>query len=263
MPTSENEPSQPESSGDDRGSSAGASQLALLLELQELDLSLDRLAYRNRELPERALFTELGARLDEQRARVAEAQRQRDKLASQQEALDQRSQAVGARIDTIEQRLHSRRAGSYRDEQTMGEEVTSLSSQRREIEDQEIEVMEALEPLDQELVDLSDLAQRSAEELEAVREQLGIAAGAIEAEATGVRAARAQLAARIGAELLASYERLRAKLSGIGAARVVGGVCSGCHLQVPPGELHRLRQAGPDAVGYCDQCGRILVLVNT
>ena len=33
----------------------------------------------------------------------------------------------------------------------MGEEATSLAHQRREIEDQELEVMEALEPLDQEL----------------------------------------------------------------------------------------------------------------
>jgi predicted nucleic acid-binding Zn-ribbon protein len=262
MPTSENEPSQPESSGTEQGSDGVAPQLTLLLKLQELDLSLDRLAYRNRELPERTSFAEISARLAEQTARVVEAQRQRDKLSSQQEALDQRSEAVGARIATIEQRLHSRRAGSYRDEQTMGEEVTSLTLQRREIEDQEIEVMEALEPLDQELTDLSELASQSLEELTAVHDQLAIAAAAIEDEVATIRAAREQLAVRVGSELLASYERLKAKLGGIGAARLVGGVCSGCHLHVPPGELHRLRQAGPDAVGYCDQCGRILVLAN-
>ena len=180
-------------------------------------------------------------RLAELAARVAEAQEQRDKLASQQLTLDQRSEAVGARIATIEQRLRSGRAGSYRDEQAMGEEVASLAHQRREIEDQELEVMEALEPLDQELAALDGATPR--------RRGAG----------SGPRAARhgrgrdrrggscwsAQLGTswlpRVAPELVASYERLRAKLGGIGAAHLVGGACSGCHLQLPAGELHRLR----------------------
>ncbi|MGO9334637.1 MAG: zinc ribbon domain-containing protein [Acidimicrobiales bacterium] len=234
-------------------------QLSLLLELQENDLALDRLAYRRRELAERVAVSELGSRLAELAARVAEAQEQRDKLASQLLTLDQRSEAVGARIATIEQRLRSGRAGSYRDEQAMGEEVASLARQRREIEDQELEVMEALEPFDQELTALRKSNSSAVEELALAREQLGIAEAAIDDEAATIRPARDQLVARVAPELVASYERLRAKLGGIGAARLVGGACSGCHLKLPAGELHRLRHAAPDSVVYCDQCGRILV----
>ncbi len=237
-------------------------QLARLLELQEADLALDRLAYRRRELAERVAVSELAARLAELTARVAEAQDQRDKVALQQLTLDQRSEAVGGRIATIEQRLRSGRAGSYRDEQAMGEEVTSLTHLRREIEDQELEVMEALEPLDQELAALTASSSSAAEELSLAREQLGLATAAIDDEAAVVRAARNQLATRVAPELAASYERLRAKLGGIGAAHVVGGACSGCHLLLPAGELHRLRRATPDSVVYCDQCGRILVLTS-
>jgi hypothetical protein len=229
------------------------------LELQEDDLALDRLAYRRRELAERAAVLELASKLAELSARVTEAQDQRDKLASQLQALDQRSEAVAARVDTIEQRLRSGRAGSYRDEQAMGEEVSSLAHQRRELEDQELEVMEALEPLDKELDGLKESASAASEELAHAREQLGIAEGAIDEEAAVVRAGRDKLAAQVSPELAASYERLRAKLGGIGAAHLVGGACSGCHLQVPAGELHRLRHSAPDSVVYCDQCGRILV----
>jgi hypothetical protein len=257
MSTSETEPS-------DSGAAPAqpSSQLSLLLELQEADLALDRLAYRRRELPERVAVSELGARLVELTARVAEAQDQRDKLASQQLTLDQRSDAVGGRIATIEQRLRSGRAGSYRDEQAMGEEATSLAHLRREIEDQELEVMEALEPLDQELAALTASCSAAAEELGLAREQLGMATAAIDEEAALVRATRGRLAARVAPELATPYERLRAKLGGIGAAHVVGGACSGCHLQLPAGELHRLRHATPDSVVYCDQCGRILVMTS-
>jgi hypothetical protein len=234
-------------------------QLSLLLELQENDLALDRLAYRRRELSERASVAALTARLAELAARVREAENQREKLASQLSTLDQRSEAVGARIATIEQRLRTGRAGSYRDEQTMGEEASSLAQQRREVEDQELEVMEALEPLDEELTALKADAGSNASELALASEQLAIAEAAIDEEAAVIRAGRDELAARVAPELAASYERLRAKLGGVGAAHVVAGACSGCHLQLPAGELHRLRHSAPDSVVYCDQCGRILV----
>jgi predicted nucleic acid-binding Zn-ribbon protein len=233
--------------------------LSILLELQEQDLTLDRLAYRRRELPERAAVSELSARLAEQAARVTETQEQHDKLSAHQRGLDQRSEAVAARIATIEQRLSSGRAGSYRDEQAMGEEAASLARQRREIDDQELEVMEALEPLDQELVALEEAMSSFAEELALAREQLVIQEAAIDDELATTREIRNELAPRIAPDLAASYERLRAKLGGIGAAHLVGGACSGCHLQLPAGELDRLRHAPAGAVVHCDQCGRILV----
>ena len=161
-----------------------------------------------RELAERVAVTELGARLAELTARVGEAEEQREKLVSQQLTLDQRSESVGGRIATIEQRLRSGRAGSYRDEQAMGDEVASLTHLRREIEDQELEIMEALEPLDQELTGLKESSSSVAEELALAREQLALATAEIDDEAAMVRAARDQLAERVAPELTASYERL-------------------------------------------------------
>ena len=98
-----------------------------------------------------------------------------------------------------------------------------------------------------------------AEELALARQQLAIEEASIDHEAAATRATRDQLAPSVAPELAAAYERLRTKLGGIGAARLVSGACSGCHLQLPAGELDRLRHAPPDAVSYCDQCGRILV----
>ena len=172
MSTSETEPSAKRV--------AAAPQLSLLLELQEDDLALDRLAYRRRELPERAAVSELTASLTELSARIAEAEEQREKLSSQLQSLDQRSEAVGARVQTIEQRLRTGRAGSYRDEQAMGDEATSLTRQRRELEDQELEIMEALEPIDAELSALRDSMASATAELALASEQLGIAEAAID-----------------------------------------------------------------------------------
>ena len=71
--------------------------------------------------------------------------------------------------------------------------------------------------------------------------------------------ARVTAAATVAPDLLARYERLRTQLGGTGAARLVGGSCSGCHLSLPAMEVDRIRKAPPDEVITCDQCGRILV----
>jgi len=88
---------------------------------------------------------------------------------------------------------------------------------------------------------------------------LASAEAAIAAERSEVEAERAPLAALLPADLAAAYERLRTKLGGIGAAKLVDGACSGCHLRLPSRERDEVVHAPPGTVFYCDQCGRILV----
>lgn len=146
-----------------------------------------------------------------------------------------------------------------RELQTMDEEVRHLARHVTELEDRELEVMEVLEPLDQELGTLA--AERSG--LEASAAELEETAtgeeAAIDGEIAVQASARQQVAAGIAPDLLARYESLRARLGGTGAARLVGGSCSGCHLVLPSMEVDRIRKAPPDTLITCEQCGRILV----
>ena len=61
------------------------------------------------------------------------------------------------------------------------------------------------------------------------------------------------------AELAERYELLRAHLGGVGAARLVGERCDGCHLTLPSVEMERIRRLPPDEFATCPQCDRILV----
>ena len=119
--------------------------------------------------------------------------------------------------------------------------------------------MEAEEPLAAEVAELE--AALAGLEAEAAR-LLGLIAegeAVIDAELAEVDAVRRDQAAHIPADLLATYEALRARLGGEGAARVSGRSCSGCHLTLPAQEVDRIKRAGPDDLVLCDQCGRILV----
>ena len=72
-------------------------------------------------------------------------------------------------------------------------------------------------------------------------------------------AARAALAAGLPADLAERYERLRSHLGGVGAARLVGDRCDGCHLTLPSVEIERIHQLAADTFATCPQCDRILV----
>jgi predicted nucleic acid-binding Zn-ribbon protein len=70
---------------------------------------------------------------------------------------------------------------------------------------------------------------------------------------------RAERAADLPTDLAERYERLRARLDGVGAAKLVGDRCDGCHLNLSSVELERLRHLRADEFATCPQCDRILV----
>lgn len=236
-----------------------AGPLQVLLDVQAHDLALDRLAYRWRELPERERLDELDRRRAELNRRCEATEAIEADLARVQDELEGHVQALVSRIGAIEARLRSGAAGSYRDQEAMANESRSLDVQRRDYEDRELEIMEQLEPVEAELASVSgELARVEAERAEASA-ALAEAEAALAAERAEVLAARAPLATLLPADLAASYERLRAKLGGIGAAKLVDGTCTGCHLRLPSRERDEVVHAPAGTVFHCDQCGRILV----
>jgi predicted nucleic acid-binding Zn-ribbon protein len=234
-------------------------QFVRLLAVQDDDTSIDQLVHRRGTLTERselvAVESQMSA-LNLKRAGIAEV---RDGLGARQAALEEQIGGSRTRSGEIEKRLYSGQVTAARDLQAMDEEVKHLATHVSELEDREIEVMEELEPLDADLAVIGGDLDRLSKEAESLRSSIADAESEIDTELARERAERAVLASDVPAELLSRYEQLRKKLGGTGAARLVGGSCGGCHLQLPAMELDRVKKAPPDAIVYCDQCGRILV----
>jgi len=60
------------------------------------------------------------------------------------------------------------------------------------------------------------------------------------------------------ADLVTLYERSRAR-NGSGAALLRGGRCGACRLELDRTAIGRLRDASPDEVVRCEECGVVLV----
>jgi uncharacterized protein len=233
--------------------------LDTLLEVQERDTAADRLRHRRDSLEGRAALIRAEARRADLDARLAEVSGRRDQLAHEEQRLDDEGSTLEAKAAAEERRMYSGEIASPRELQAMQSDVDQLRRHHRSVEDRELAVMEQREALDEELAALRAEADAVHVEVEGLREALDRDEAVIDAELDGELAARAELATGLGPELLDDYELCRHRARGVGAARLVGGTCQGCHLSIPATEAERIRKSPPGTVAHCDNCGCILI----
>lgn len=229
-----------------------------LIRVQEHDTKLDQLRHRIETMPERIALVEVRERQKELVAAIAALKVKIDDLAGRQGALEDQIAASAKRRHEMEARMRSGAVTASKDLQAMDHEVAQLADRQRILEDEELLLVEEQEPLDDSLA-----SQRAmAGELEAEAERLTIAASDSEAELRASIEAevvdRAAAAIGLPDDLVDRYERLRTHLGGVGAARLVGDRCDGCHLTLSSTEVERIHHLSADAFAACPQCDRIL-----
>jgi predicted nucleic acid-binding Zn-ribbon protein len=242
-------------------SNAGPSggPLAQLLAVQDLDTSITQLEHRRAALAEKVGLTAAEAELATLAAEVAVVAERRRELVATQKDLEGQIAVINERRGGIEQRMYAARGSSTRDLQAMDEEVRHLTQRRADLEEAELVAMVDQDPLD---AALSVLAVRLApvqERADLLRGEVAEAQTELDAEIAAAISARATEAAQLPPDLAERYEKLRARLRGTGAARLIGQHCDGCHLELASVEVERIRALPPDTVVTCDQCGRILI----
>src|SRR5581483_8459813 len=147
--------------------------------------------------------------------------------AAAERRLEDEIAMVASKAKAADQKLYSGTVNVPRELTALQDAIDSLHRRQRQLEDQELELMEQAEPLEAALAELD--------------------------------AQRAALAAPVPGELLREYEGLRHALGGIGVARLAGNRCDGCHLTLSAVDVDRIRHEPPEAVVHCTECGRLLV----
>jgi predicted nucleic acid-binding Zn-ribbon protein len=236
-----------------------SSELETLLTLQERDSALERLLHRHQTLPERDALQDAESQAAELAARLGEIRGERDRLAREEQQLDDEARSLSDKATEVEKRMYSGEVSSPRELQAMQSDVEQLRRHQRTIENRELELMEAREPLEDTLAELEQQRAGVAAEVERLTTTLADAEAGIIAEMQSERAARDEIAAGIDQALVREYERSRAQSKGAGVARLLGTTCQGCHLSIPAIEAEQIKRTGGQPLAHCDNCGAILV----
>jgi predicted nucleic acid-binding Zn-ribbon protein len=233
--------------------------LDTLLELQTRDTAIDRLRHRRDTIPERAALDAVRTDLTAVEKQLADASERRDEVVGAERKLDDEAGSLEAKAAEVERTMYSGEVTSPRELQMMQADVDQLRRHRSSLEDRELEVMERRETLDAEVGELETRARELQADAARLESALSAAEAEIDEELAGERAARDELAATVDGALLDDYERCRERARGVGAARLNGTTCQGCHLSIPSVEAERIRKSPPGTVAHCDNCGCILV----
>lgn len=231
----------------------GVAQLAaLLFQLQQIDLDLDRLHAEKRVVESTLQGNEALLKLQAD----FEAAQQQAKAGSQtQQEAEWALEDINSRLQTQEQRLFNS-ASSPKDLAILQQQVQRLRAQQSRQEEVVIEMIDMAESL-QEIVQQK---QRALKEAEAAWESESAALSARGAQLTAqeqeLQNRRSQQASAIPEALLTRYTLLRRSKQGRAISRVEQNSCQWCRVILTPSELQRVRIS--TELYNCTNCGRIL-----
>lgn len=229
--------------------------LADLLDLQEIDLQIDRLLDERQSLPELVAYKQA-----HETAKVGgeDLQRESDELKRLELDLDKAEgelQLLEIKLSEHETRLY---AGgmSARETEHMRLEVQSLKGQQSALEERVLNMLEGIDPAREKVAvieaDLAKIEARRAELESTIKEQWR----RIDAEIARKEERKTEARAPIDPDLLDLYEKLRVIKEGVAVASYDHGVCGGCHMTLSPAEHDETFAAD---LPRCVHCRRILV----
>jgi predicted nucleic acid-binding Zn-ribbon protein len=236
----------------------GVRGLDRILELQELDLAIDRMEARRKELEAGDDLRAARERANAIEERVGELRLALDSVAQEQKRLETEVSSLDSKVAAEERRLYDGSVANPKELESIQREIEALRRRKSIIEDEVLVQMERREEMDSRLPPLegnlamardrlTEIGGSAAEELASIGRALG--------ERT---AERSTLVSQMDEELIELYEDLRAQKRGVGAAALVDGVCQGCHQKLSPLELERIKRS--EGIRRCEYCRRILVL---
>ena len=237
---------------------ASPSDQRSILDIQRLDQQATSLRHKAAILPE----------LAELSSTTVKANNARDlRIAAETELSDVKRELLRAEAD-VEQivtritRDESRLSGgsaSPKELEQLQHEVGTLNARRAELEEVELEIMMRVDEIKARITDLQTQEADFTAQINDLNIRKENALAKINGELESIAKERSETLASVSAEFVALYEKVRASNNGNGAAALVAGACTGCHLSINTVELKRISELADDEVVRCEECRCILV----
>ena len=232
------------------------SKAQILLDLQEIDLILDRLNKRLAEVK--------AAQRETEEVKAAQvAVQQVEKIVVHDRATRQELEVLATTLDTkvsqAEQRLYSGLVKNPKELLDLQNDIASLKRQKVVLDEKLLQAMLSLEEgeaaLKRRLAEQQQIeAAWRASQTDLAAEQIRLEADITQQtlEQTGTRA-------QLSAADLALYDQLRRRKGGLAVVEMDHNACRGCGVKPTHSVVQQLRQG--DQLARCGNCERILVQV--
>ncbi|MBI4899110.1 MAG: hypothetical protein HY829_01385 [Actinobacteria bacterium] len=230
-----------------------------LLDLQAVDTAIGQLDHRVKMLPEHALLADLQTRRQALGQRLVAAETALSDAVAAQTKAEADLGPVRERLRRDEKAVDG---GTLTDPKTLSSmvgEIAHLKTRISTLEDEELELMEAVVSAEAEKTRIATERTSIEDQMRALVAKRDAAVADLQADLTDRRSIRTTLLAELPPPLVDTYEKVRSRSGGVGAAALQGRRCTGCGIEANPSDYERYLAAAPDEVLRCEECDRILV----
>jgi predicted nucleic acid-binding Zn-ribbon protein len=126
-------------------------------------------------------------------------------------------------------------------------------------DDQELEYLIAVEPLDEAVSAVKAAAQPAVARRSELQAAILELHASLDDEMVALRATRIERSLAVVPELLTRYEAAFTRVGTSGASQVVSGHCDGCRIALSPLDLDRWKGQPEGTFMSCPECGRLLL----
>jgi uncharacterized protein len=228
-----------------------------LLELQELDTTLDRLLGRREALASGGTLGTARAAADAAERQLGELRLRADEMTRDQIRFEQEIDSLTSKEAAEQKRMYDGSIANAKELEALQHEIDNVKRRRADREDELLAMMEQREELDAAIGDAGARSTEMRSQVEVTEASSAEELAEVSEELEALQRRREEMAATFDPELLELYGDLRRQKKGVGAAALVDGVCQGCHEQLSSVVLDRLKRT--DGIRRCEYCRRILV----
>lgn len=236
---------------------ADTKDLALLLNMQHIDMELMRAKKKLAELPQRSAILEIRKKrqaVEDKRSKVDALRSEADHVASRIKDEDER---LAARQRETQDKIDMSR-GDYRSVEALTKDLGGIAKRRNTLEQDLVDAEEKRSQIDEVYSQIALALDRIVAQENAFVASFQEEGGALAATIGAAEKKRAELAESLSADLLDVYEKTARKSGGIAVARLVDGSCSVCRAAITEGKLLQVQAEAP--LSICPACKRMLVV---
>lgn len=178
--------------------------------------------------------------------------------------LKKKYRALEAAFETNQERIKKRKAQlnsvkTNKDYQAMLKEIDDIQKACSQMEDEMLLCLDDMEAAEAGLAVARDRYSEKKDIIDRKKKEIETLAAVEQGKLEQVREEIRKIADKLDPKLKKQYYNIKCKSGGVAIVSVNGGICKGCHLNIPPqlyNELHRENE-----LRFCPHCYRMIYVL--
>ena len=227
-------------------------QLERLIRLQEIDARIAEILRRQSQMP--ILIEEKKKGVDDSEARLSQIRATLDRMNAERRDKERELADRESRLSKLKDKQTEIKTN--KEYQAFLTEVEAGKEEIGRIEEDLLQIMEGVDTTRQALSRSEQEHQEVAKSFSTYKSAIDAEAADLETDLSRLEKDRAALQEKIHSDLLKTYRQILSIRKDRAVAEIQNGICSGCHMNVPPQLIANVRKH--DKVLTCSNCRRIL-----